>query len=147
MFKLAPLGHGPLFEITSRNLCEPSFSDVVLRQIICQASPLAQILTLTQQPIEHPGHDRMNRNVPDLLFNPFRHSLLLDPLCDLHLWNFLFFHLFLHMLEFYDILCRLTCKRSVMAPLPRLQDASSWPSVKLASTTSTTWPEDNGVKP
>ena len=38
VFKLAPLGHGPLFEITSRNLCEPSFSDVVFRQIICQAS-------------------------------------------------------------------------------------------------------------
>ena len=81
-------------------------------------------------------HYRMNRNVPDLLLNPFRHSLLLDPFCDLHLWIFLFFHLFLHMLEFNDILCRLTCKLSVMAPLPRLQNASSWPSVKLASTTA-----------
>ena len=54
-------------------------------------------------------HDRKNRNVSDLLLNPFRHNLLLDPLYNLHLWNFLNFHWFLHRLEFHDVQCRLPC--------------------------------------
>ena len=42
VFILAPLGHEELFDVTAPNLCEPSISDVVLRQIICQAGPPAQ---------------------------------------------------------------------------------------------------------
>ena len=42
VFKLAPVGHDPLFDITAPNLCEPSISDVVLRQIIYEASLPAQ---------------------------------------------------------------------------------------------------------
>ena len=40
--ELAPLGHGLLFDTTCPHLCEPCVPDVVLRQIICQASPRAQ---------------------------------------------------------------------------------------------------------
>ena len=40
--QLAPLGHDPFFDLTARNLCKPSISDVVLRQIICQTSPPAR---------------------------------------------------------------------------------------------------------
>ena len=42
VFKFAPPRREQLFDITAPNLCEPSISDVVLRQIICQASPPAQ---------------------------------------------------------------------------------------------------------
>ena len=42
VFKLAPPEHEQLFDLAARDLCEPSIPDDVLRQIICQASHLAQ---------------------------------------------------------------------------------------------------------
>ena len=42
MFKLAPLGHDPLFDITAPNLCEPSISDVVLRQNYLSSKPSSE---------------------------------------------------------------------------------------------------------
>ena len=43
VFKLAPLGHEQVFDVTAPNLCEPYVSDVVLQQIVCEASTPAQI--------------------------------------------------------------------------------------------------------
>ena len=40
--KLAPPGHDQMFAITAPRVCEPHISDDELRQVICQASPLAQ---------------------------------------------------------------------------------------------------------
>ena len=42
VFKLAPPGHEQAFDIAAPNLCEPSISDVVLRQTISEASTPAQ---------------------------------------------------------------------------------------------------------
>ena len=42
VFKLAPPGHEYLFDPTAPGLCDPSIPDDVLRQVICQASRLAQ---------------------------------------------------------------------------------------------------------
>ena len=36
-------------------------------------------------------HDRRNRNFPDLLSIPFRHNLLPNSLCNLHLWDLPYF--------------------------------------------------------
>ena len=38
VFKLAPLGHEQLFDVTAPNLCEPYISDVALQQIVSEAS-------------------------------------------------------------------------------------------------------------
>ena len=46
VFKLAPFGNGQLFALTAPDLCVPSISDDVLRQVICQASHLAQDRTV-----------------------------------------------------------------------------------------------------
>ena len=40
-----------------------------------------------------------NRNVLHQLLNPFRYNQLLDPLSDLYLWKFLYFHLFHHKMK------------------------------------------------
>ena len=40
--KLAPPGHDQMFATTAPRVCEPHISDDELRQVICQASPLAQ---------------------------------------------------------------------------------------------------------
>ena len=53
-------------------------------------------------------HNRRNRDVDDLLLNPFRRDLLLGPLTDSYLWNFFYFHLFLHRLKTGDVPCRLS---------------------------------------
>ena len=42
VFKLAPPGHDQMFATTAPRVCEPHISDDELRQVICQASPLAQ---------------------------------------------------------------------------------------------------------
>ena len=42
VFRLAPPDHEQSFEITAPNMCVPRISDDVLRQIISQASQLAQ---------------------------------------------------------------------------------------------------------
>ena len=43
VFKLAPPEHELLFDVTALNLCEPNISDVVLQQIVSEASTLAQV--------------------------------------------------------------------------------------------------------
>ena len=97
------------------NLGERSIpSDHAAVRIVVQipANRCHQVKRIPSWMSKHPGlclPRSDEQDVPDLFLNPFRHNLLLDPLCDLHLWNFLFFHLFLHRLEFYDILCRITC--------------------------------------
>ena len=40
---LLSLGHEQVFDVTAPNLCEPYVSDVVLQQIVCEASTPAQI--------------------------------------------------------------------------------------------------------
>ena len=45
VFKLAPPGNEQLFDLAAPGLCDPSIPDHVLRQVICQASHLAQNLT------------------------------------------------------------------------------------------------------
>ena len=42
VFKFAPPGHEHPFDLTAPDLCVPSISDDVLRQVICRASHLAQ---------------------------------------------------------------------------------------------------------
>ena len=45
VLRLAPLGHEQLFNVIAPNLCEPFFSDVVLQQIVNEASTPAQDCT------------------------------------------------------------------------------------------------------
>ena len=42
VFKLAPPGHDQMSATTAPRVCEPHISDDELRQVICQASSLAQ---------------------------------------------------------------------------------------------------------
>ena len=42
VFKLAPVGHEQLFDITAPDFCEPRISDAVLRQIVSEANNPAQ---------------------------------------------------------------------------------------------------------
>ena len=61
----------------------------------------ALLKTLVENNLHH-FRDWMNWNVPDLFLNSVRHDLLLYLIFDLHLWNFLYFHLFMRRLETYD---------------------------------------------
>ena len=77
VFKLAPPGHDQMFAITAPRVCEPHISDDELRQVMCQASSLAQNRTA-------------NVWWPPVASSPFRRLASRGPFffCGVTLWCF-----------------------------------------------------------